>query len=275
VTRKVSGLAVTLLFACGAVARAQTVNLWPGAPPGTESWTQHERVIDDTPIGTVILNVVTPTLTAFLPDRNKANGTAVIVAPGGACVALAIGLEGYDVARALAKRGIAAFVLKYRIIEKKGEGIPDVDMDAACKYGVADAMQAVKIVRQNAAAWGVAPKKIGVLGFSAGAMIVNGALLSGDAVSRPDFAGLIYGAPFGVMPAIPKKLPPIFMAWSQDANTALVPIVAYYETLEKTGIKPEAHIYSSGGHGFGLKTQGTTSDHWFDEYLYWLAAHGF
>ena len=91
---------------------------------------------------------------------------------------------------------------------------------------------------------------------------------------RPDFAALIYGAPFGKMPAIPSKLPPIFMAWAQDDPVALSPIVRFRDALVAAGIKPEEHAYSAGGHGFGMKRQGTTSDHWIDELGYWLDAQG-
>jgi hypothetical protein len=91
---------------------AQIVNIWPGVAPGSETWTQKERTVENTPLGTVVFNIVTPTLTAYFPERSRATGTGVIVAPGGAFVALAIDLEGYDVARWLQEKGIAAFVLK-------------------------------------------------------------------------------------------------------------------------------------------------------------------
>src|SRR5215831_16640770 len=118
------------LLPCAVSAGTQVVNVWPGVAPGSENWTQKEKIVENTPLGTVIFNVVTPTLTAYLPERAKATGTGVIVAPGGAFVALAIDLEGNEVARWLQGRGIAAFVLKYRIIEKRGEGIPaGLDMD--------------------------------------------------------------------------------------------------------------------------------------------------
>jgi len=119
-------------------------------------------VIENTPLGTVIFNVVTPTLTAYLPDRSKATGTGIIIAPGGAFVALAIDLEANSIARLLQDRGIAAFVLKYRIVEKRGEGIPQMDMDTAGRYGIADGIQAIKVVRQHAAEWGVSPDRIGL-----------------------------------------------------------------------------------------------------------------
>src|SRR5499426_2269277 len=249
-------IAFTILMAC--YADAQVVNIWPGVAPGSENWTQKERTAENTPIGTVVFNVVTPTLTAYLPEKAKATGTGVIIAPGGAFVALAIDHEGHKVARWFQDKGIAAFVLKYRIMEKRGEGIPSgMNMDEAGKYGIADGIQALKVVRQHASDWGVSPERVGFMGFSAGAMVTTGALLQQDAAARPSFAAMIYGGPFGVMPAIPAKLPPMFLAWAQDDDVALQPVVKFYEALRSSGQKPDVHIFSTGGHGFGMKRQGT------------------
>jgi acetyl esterase/lipase len=267
--------AAALFLLATSCLQAQSLNLWPGVAPGSEGWTQQEKSFDNTPVGKVIINVVTPTLTAFLPDKSKATGTGVIIAPGGACVALAIDLEANEVAHWLQDKGIAAFVLKYRIPEKKGEGIPaNINFDEACKYGIADGIQAVKLVRQHAAEWNISPGRVGFLGFSAGGMVTSGVLLQSDASLRPNFAAPIYGAPFGVMPAIPAKLPPIFMAWAQDDELVLDSVTKFYEALKAAGNKPEVHIYSAGHHGFGMKKQGTTSDHWIDEYYYWLETQG-
>lgn len=269
-------LASALGLALGAqtVSAQQVVNIWPGVAPGSEHWMQKEITIPNTPVGTVIMNVVTPTLTAYLPDRAKATGTGVIIAPGGAFVALAISLEATDLAQWLQQRGIAAFVLKYRTVEKKTSGIPQMDMDTAGRYGIADGIQALKVVRQHAHEWGVSPDRIGFIGFSAGGMVASAALLHQNPSGRPNFAALIYGAPFGVMPSIPSKLPPIFMAWAQDDQVALEPVRRFYAALVAAGDKPEAHIFSAGGHGFGMKKQGTTSDHWIDVYYYWLESQG-
>jgi acetyl esterase/lipase len=226
-------------------------------------------------MGRVLFNVVTPTLTLYLPDKGKATGTGIIVAPGGSCVALAIEHEGTRVASWLQEKGIAVFVLKYRIPEKKGEGIPQgLNFDEQCKYGIADGIQAMKVARQHAAEWGVAPDRIGFMGFSAGAMVTSGVLLQPDPAARPNFAAPIYGGPFGVMPKIPANLPPIFMAWAQDDGLVLEPIEKFYDSLKAAGNKPEAHIYRSGEHGFGMKKQGTTSDHWMEELYWWLEAQG-
>ena len=272
----ITALAVAALAFVARAAPAQqpVVNLWPGVAPGSEGWTQKERTIENTPVGTVVFDVVTPTVTAYLPDPAKATGTGVVIAPGGAFVALAISLEATDLARWLQARGVAAFVLKYRTVEKKQDGIPRMDMDTAGRYGVADGIQALKVVRRHAAEWGVAPDRVGFIGFSAGGMVVSGALLQPDAAARPSFAALIYGAPFGRMPTIPATLPPVFMAWAQDDAVALAPVVRFHDALVAAGQPPETHVYAKGGHGFGMKKQGTDSDHWIDDYARWLRAHG-
>ena len=262
-----------IVYAIGA-AHAQTVNIWPGVAPGSETWTQQERVVENTPLGTVVFNVVAPTLTAYLPELSKATGTSVIIAPGGAFVALAIDHEGTNLARWLQQRGIAAFVLKYRLVEKRQDGIPRMDVDTAGRYGIADGIQAVKVLRQHAADWGISLDRVVFLGFSAGAMVTAGALLQQDAAARPNYAALIYGAPFGVMPRIPANLPPVFLAWAQDDPVALDPVRKFYDALLAAGYKPEVHIFATGGHGFGMRTQGTSSDHWIDAFYFWLDAHG-
>jgi acetyl esterase/lipase len=262
------------IFVMMGPAHGQTVNVWPGVAPGSEHWTQKEVTIENTPVGTVIFNVVTPTLTAYLPERSKATGTGIIIAPGGAFVALAIDLEATSIARWLQRRGIAAFVLKYRIVEKHGNGIPEMDMDTAGRYGIADGIQAIKVVREHAADWRVSRDRIGFMGFSAGAMVTSGTVLQQDSAARPSFAAMIYGGPFGVMPPIPPKLPPLFLAWAQDDPVARDAIVKFQDALTRAGQKPEIHIFSAGGHGFGLKHQGTTSDHWIDAFYNWLDAQG-
>jgi acetyl esterase/lipase len=253
---------------------AQVVDVWPGVAPGSERWTQQERTIEGTPVGTVVMNVVKPTITAYLPERSKATGAGVIVAPGGAFVALAMSLEATELAMWLQQRGVAAFVLKYRTIEKRVDGIPQMDMDTAGRYGIADGIQALKVVRAHSKEWGLDRNRIGMIGFSAGGMVTSAAMLQRDPTLRPSFAALIYGAPFGKMPAIPAGLPPVFMAWAKDDAVALAPVVKFHDALVAAGQPPETHVYAKGGHGFGMKKQGTDSDHWIDDYAHWLRAHG-
>ena len=268
------GLILMAIGLFGPNAVAQTINIWPGVAPGSEHWKQKETTVENTPVGTVVFNVVTPTLTAYLPDRAKATGTGVIIAPGGAFVALTVTLEGAELAHWLQQRGVAAFLLKYRLVEKRGNGIPEMDMDTAGRYGIADGIQAIRVVRQHAREWGVSPNRVGILGFSAGGMVASGTMLQSDAAERPTFVGLIYGAPFGKMPTIPANLPPTFMAWAQDDQVALAPVVRFANALVAAGNKPEQHNYARGGHGFGMKKQGTTSDHWTDQFYFWLQSLG-
>ena len=103
-------------------------------------------------------------------------------------------------------------------------------------------------------------------------MVASGALLQRDVAARPDFAAVIYGAPFGKMPAIPPKLPPIFMAWARDDTVALRPVVRFRDALVAAGIHPDVHEYDAGGHGFGLRKQGKSSDRWVDDFWWWLQA---
>jgi acetyl esterase/lipase len=268
-----SVLALAVPAAGAAGTQAFTVPLWPGTPPGATRAAYREQVFHGTPVGTVVTDVGTPTLTAYLPDRANATGTGVIVLPGGACIALVIDREGHDVARRLQRMGIAAFVLKYRLQHKQGQGVPrDLSEDVACRPGIADGVQAVRLVRRHAAQWGVAPDRVGVLGFSAGGMIASEVLLQKDAAARPDFAALIYGAPFESMPPVPVGLPPVFMAWARDDDTAGYAMARFYQALLKAGDKPEAHIYGSGGHGFAAAPPLASSAHWLQECLWWLRA---
>src|SRR5258707_3439561 len=102
-----------------------------------------------------------------------------------------------------------------RLRKNRGKAPPaDLNMDEAGKYGIADGIQAVKVVRQHAAEWGISPDRVGFIGFSAGAMVTTGAILQQDAAACPNFAAPIYGGPFGKIPAIPQKRPPIFLAWA-------------------------------------------------------------
>jgi acetyl esterase/lipase len=268
--RRVALAAAAMTLASGSARAQTTVRLWPGTAPGSEHWTQKERTFTKTPVGTVIQNVVTPTLTAYLPPKGKSSGAGIVITPGGGFVALAIDLEANQLARWLQQRGVAAFVLKYRTVEKHGDGIPAMDMDTAGRYGIADGIQALKVVRQHAAEWNVSPRRIGIIGFSAGGMVASGALLQPDVAARPDFAAMIYGAPFGRMPAIPATLPPIFLAWARDDAIALRPVVRFRDALVAAGNRPEVHEYDKGGHGFGMKKQGTGSDRWVDDFWRWL-----
>jgi|WetSurMetagenome_2_1015567.scaffolds.fasta_scaffold17467_2 acetyl esterase/lipase len=303
-----------LLLSVAAAAQQPTIRIWPGAAPGSEDWSQPEGVMKGTDTDRVV-NVVTPTLTAYLPEKGKATGTGVIIAPGGGFSYLAIDKEGHRVASWLQEKGIAGFVLKYRVRQMTPEEIaaiqarrgggaaggrsspgqtaapggrtgapaqagaqaaggPGRSMDDVGRHGIADGMQALKLLQQRAGEFGLSPDRIGIVGFSAGAMVASGVLLQGESASRPAFAAPIYGGPFGAVPSIPQNLPPVFLAWAQDDSTAGAACARFYTALTAAGSTPEVHIYRSGGHGFGMAKQGTTSDHWIDEFYYWLEAQG-
>lgn len=266
---------VMLLLLAGSAGAQEVIDVWPHGLR-TAAHAAQETTFRDTPVGTVVINVSVPTLTVFLPDPSKATGTGVIIAPGGYCLALAIEAEGTRVARLLQARGIAAFVLKYRTQEKHSDGIPaDLDMDKACRAGTEDAVEAIALVRRHAAGWKLSPRRIGIIGFSAGGMVASGALLHEPVATRPDFAVLAYGAPFGRTHPVPAGLPPVFMAWAQDDATAGTAMEAFRTALEVAGNRPEVHVFAAGGHGFATSRKGTPSDHWFEEMDWWLQAKGF
>ena len=270
-----------------------TLNLYPDVAPGSES--AHQKEKDEVLLGNhIVRNVVAPTLTVYLPSPSQATGTGVIIAPGGAFLMLSIDSEGNDVARWLAARGIAAFVLKYRLAEPPDDDVQfqqklmevlrpamipaapganrsvNLDFDTIAKPGIADGLQAIRTVREHAAEWGVDPGKVGFLGFSAGAMVASGVLLQPDAAGRPNFDAPIYGAPFGALPAVPANLPPVFLAFAANDPIAPAPVMQFYRALTAAGNKPELHVFSAGNHGFGMRRQGTSSDHWIDEFYFWL-----
>ena len=279
--------AISFTSASAQEVKQTVINLWPGAAPRSEQWKQPETVLGSGDMERIV-NVSTPTLTAYLPDPSKATGTAVIIAPGGGFVVLGINSEGHDVAKWLVARGIAAFVLKYRTVQIDGQNEAQLNQSGGARFGaqlrdlaliaedgksgIADGIQAVKVVRAHAVEWGISPDRIVFTGFSAGGMITEFTAIQPDA--RPNYAAPIYGAPFPAVPPIPQGLPPFFMAMAQDDTLAGKYIVNFYDALKAAGYKPEFHIYSSGGHGWGMRKQGKTSDHWIDEFYYWLEAQG-
>lgn len=266
----------------------KVINIWPGIAPGSEQWEQKEATISAGPIQSIV-NVTTPTLTAYLPDPAKATGTAVIIAPGGGFIFL--GTDTHEIAEWLAARGIAGFVLKYRTAPLEGETDAQLGRSGGArfgaqlanhaliaedgKYGIADGIQSIKVVREHATEWGISPDRIVFMGFSAGGMITEYTAVNPDVSARPNYAAPIYGAPFPDVPSVPKAgLPPFFMEMAQDDNLAGPQIVAFYDALKTAGYKPEFHIYEHGGHGWSMRQQGTTSDHWIEEFHWWLEAHG-
>ena len=233
-----------------------------------------------------VRNVTRPTITPVLPDPAKATGAAVIVAPGGAFMLLSMEHEGWKVARALADRGIAAFVLKYRLNPTPPEeaaagpymlaqlgkelGHPRTGDLLGKSAAPADGKAALAWVRANAARYGVDPVRVGMIGFSAGAMTVG---LDADTGLRPAFLGYIYG-PQDAEP-VPVDAPPLFDAIALD--DALFPSKGFPIAQAWLAAKRpvEIHGYQTGNHGFGLGVPGTTTTLMIDQFTAWLAMQGF
>lgn len=241
---------------------------------------------------TIIRNVSDPTLEVFRPTVASANGTAVIIAPGGGFVGLGYDAGGTTVARRLAALGVTAIVLKYRTIRSDADpmAMPEVHMKemegimaraktgvpvevphfAGEKNAVEDGVRAMAIVRARATDWGIDPKRVGVIGFSAGAYLAAD-LAIGEKASRPDFVALIYG---GLRTPVPVDASPAFIAGAADDEYQPNDPVLLYDAWRKAGVAAELHLYERGGHGFGLMPKGTTSDHWFEELAWWMRSRG-
>jgi acetyl esterase/lipase len=246
-----------------------------------------------------IRNVTAPTLMPFLPAPAKATGAAVIVAPGGGFIGLAIDHEGYKVARWLADHGIAAFVLKYRLRETPRDYAafgawaskemkplltpPAGSVGAIAKEpqvtippeAVEDAKAAVRLVRARANDWQIDPTRIGFLGFSAGAYLALNVALDEDKSVRPDFIAPIYG-PLTAR-AVSSDAPPMFVAMALDdplmlrAGTRSLDLI---ESWRAAGRPVEAHLYGAGGHGFGMSSRKQAAAMWIDEFAAWMADRG-
>lgn len=265
----------------------EVIRVWPGPAPGSEAWTGPEVSSDGkVPAGKIQIktNVSVPTLTVVRPAPDKANGTAMLVLPGGAFMALAWDLEGTEVARWLAERGITAFILKYRvrsIAPPPGQKPPTEVaelvklLEPNRKFAVADATQAMRVVRQNAAQYGVRPDRIGMIGFSAGAITTMGVLLEGDPRARPDFAAPIYGMTMIASPAVPADAPPLFIVTAQDDST-LAPAgsIEIFKLWTEAKRPAELHIYEKGGHGFGMRPSNLPVSNWPSAFEAWLTSHG-
>ena len=286
-------------------AQSKVINVWEGKIPGS--------IENDTVKEVTYLNekgsertqfVTTPTLTLFTPPKEKANGTAVVICPGGGYMRLAIPPEGDEVAEWFNENGITAFVLKYRLPDSR-------IMEDKSVGPLQDAQEAIRIVRRNAAQWGIAPDRIGIMGFSAGGHLAstasthyNDKVYEADTTSaRPDFSILIYpvismkkgithnGSRHYLLGETPdenlverfsnelhvnENTPPAFLIHSEKDNT--VPVensINYFLELRKYNIPAELHLYENGYHGYALaKNSGGTEAAWPNACLNWLRAHG-
>ena len=282
---------------------AQTVTelpLYAGNAPGFKASVVKERVLVLADGGIRIYSVTAPTITKYAPV--KPNGMSVIICPGGGYERLSIDHEGIEVAKLFTEYGITAFVLKYRLPN-------DSIMEDKAIGPLQDAQQAIRMIRKRAADWGLNPKKIGIMGFSAGGhlastaathfdFIADAALINDTTSVRPDFTILIYpvisfddsiahkGSKTKLLGKNPqperikyfsnelqvtKNCPPAFLVHAGDDGT--VPVensIRYYQACIKNKVLAEMHLYPKGGHGFGLHNK-TTADKWFDKLITWMS----
>ena len=264
------------------------IQLWPGKAPGSESDDRKEQLTaaPGNPGFHIVRNIVSPTLTVFQPKNGNTTHSAVLIVPGGGFRVLAIEEEGYPVADWFSQHGVTAYVLKYRLAptpagdeDFEGKNLSPANrmklMTAplpkeSVALAVADGLQALKLVRKDAAKNGYDADKIIAVGFSAGGAVVIGTMGAETATDRPNYAGIIYS---GLIPGtgldVPKNGPPAFMAVAEDDKLVLPAALNFFDALREQGASPELHVYRSGQHGFSMKERGT-SDHWLQEFWWWL-----
>ena len=255
------------------------IPLYDGPAPGSEHWTWHEGINNNNSMKVMtVYNVVNPTLTVFHPDPSVANGMAIIIAPGGGFHFLAIDHEGTNIASWLAKKGFTAFVLKYRLVHISGDN-PFDDMinakdpkawdDEALPYiplAIADGRAAIAYVRQHAKDFKVEPEKIGIMGFSAGGMVAAATAFNYSTANRPDFVAPIYGdIPESIQTTAITDAPPLFLACTQDDEFGFAThAISMYNKWYKAKRPVEMHLFTKGGHGFGIGNPNNTTHNWLD-----------
>lgn len=269
----------------------EIVNLYssPPATAGNANW-QEQTIRSPRNNGQIVLNVSNPTLAIFKPAAGKANGTAIVVCPGGAFHMLALDNEGYTIAQWLVQKGYTAIVLKYRLLplnpetafKELGARMQDFNklqqlMAAAVPLAIADGEEAVKYVKTNAGKLGIDASKVGILGFSAGGTVAAGVALTTDEKATVAFSAPVYPYthPFDST-KLPAKAPPLFIAVAADDDFKFdVTSIAFYKKWKEGGAKAELHVYAKGGHGFGATKQNLPVDHWLDRFAEWLLFLGY
>jgi acetyl esterase/lipase len=284
-------LIFSLLAAAIASHAQQIFPIWPGAAPGSETSTGKEQVDSSSiPGDPLAYNIVQPVLMFFPANPLTATGTSVIICPGGSFCYLHIKTEGTDVAKWLNQKGVSAFVLKYRVVhsetshpmQEKTERMKDTAnarrlVTPVVVAAIADGKQALAYVRRHAHELGVDPNKIGIIGFSAGGALASASAYDYTIDNRPDFIAPIYPfVPPSLPTTVPKDAPPLFIAAATDDEYHLVPMsLGLYSKWLAAGHSAEIHIYSKGGHGFGMNQQNQPSDTWIDRFGDWLRIQGF
>jgi acetyl esterase/lipase len=266
------------------------INLWPDGSIPQSIQNNIQEQVESTDI-VRISKVQVPQLEVYIPNKKGATGQAVIICPGGGYARLAYDWEGTDIAKLFNAHGIAAFVLKYRLPDSLSSNHPD-------QVPLLDAKQAMQIVRTRAAEWNINPKKIGIMGFSAGGHLAATLSTHFDQISKPDFSILIYPVItmdkniahmgsrnnlIGTHPTealiklysnelhISAQTPPTFILHATDDNA--VPVensLNYYQGLKKNGVPAEMHIFPSGGHGFALALGKGALEKWPELLFNWM-----
>jgi len=255
-----------------------TVSLWPRGAPGSEERSHVPEIVENS----YVRSVHSPSLTVFPADPRHANGAAIIVVPGGGHRMLVFVNEGVGPAKALNRYGVTTFVLKYRLALEAGSTYA-IDRDAA-----ADLRRAVRWVRANAAQYGIDPRRIGVMGFSAGGELVS--LVADnpqphqppssdplDAVSaRPDFQVLVYPGPLGIPVSAASGAPPAFITAGSLDQCCAEPAMELYGQLRKAGVSAELHMFADMDHGFNIAAHSESLSilHWPDRLADWLSDGG-
>ncbi|HOW09577.1 MAG TPA: alpha/beta hydrolase [Bacteroidales bacterium] len=292
---------ITCLMAIDSFAQPQVIKLWPDGIPGSKNDPAYvENIITTDGRVTRANNVVTPDLTVFLPDPALANGAAVLICPGGGYGTLAFDHEGNAIAEWLNENGIAGIILKYRLPSDR------IMVDKTIGP-LQDAQEAMRVIRRNAAKWKIDPKKIGVIGFSAGGHLASTLSthyadkvyeVKDNTSARPDFSLLIYpvitmdttythrGSRDNLIGSVPTEknvfrfsnekqvnaeTPPAFLVHSGDDNAVpVINSINYFEALVRNKVIAELHIFQKGGHGYGLARKGGTESSWPGLCLIWL-----
>jgi acetyl esterase/lipase len=279
--------ALVLAGASSAAEPVAVVKLWPGKAPGETKDLPPEKLQENKPGDTIkrLANVSDPTISVYLPAKDKATGSAVIVVPGGGYTILAIEHEGSDVCTWLNSLGVTAILLKYRVPQREKQSPPNL-------AAIQDGQRAVSVVRSKAAEWGIDPNRVGMLGFSAGGNLVAWtcchdkreyeAVDKADELPfRPNFAVLVYPAYLvdtkgELKPEykVTKDTPPMCFVHASNDPVTSENSVQLYAALVKAKVPAEMHLYSAGGHGFGMKKTEHPCSTWPDRVGDWMNARG-
>ena len=289
--KKQSGFILFALFmSILSFSQQKVIQLYNGAAPGSESWNWNEAENDKNAWQTkVVYNVSRPTLTVYKPEAGKANGTAVIIAPGGGFHALSINSEGFDVAEWLVNKGVTCFVLKYRLahslttdpvtemMAKWGKPEFDNENKAVIPLGIADGKAAIAYVRKHAGDYSLDTNRIGIIGFSAGGTVAASAAYNYTSENKPNFVAPVYPFfPKEMQGTIASDAPPLFITAATDDMLGLAPhSVDLYRQWLDAKHSVELHMFSKGGHGFGMRKQNLPSDNWIERFGDWLNTNGF